>query len=46
MNNKTEVLESFLADKSNFIIKLRFLDGLDKTNVQIFINILDDVGQK
>jgi hypothetical protein len=44
MNKKIETLESFLADESNFIMKLRFLDGLDKNNVQIFMKILDDIG--
>ncbi len=46
MNKQTEKLEAFLTDDSNFISKLRFLDGLDKENFQAFMALLDDVANE
>lgn len=46
MSKQTEKLESFLTDESNFISKLRFLDGLDKNSVQTFLTLLDDIGNE
>lgn len=46
MNKHTEALEAFLLDESNFITKLRFLEGLDKPNIQILLNILEEIGNE
>ena len=46
MTSTTEKLENFLARESNFIMKLRFLDGFDNENANEFLSILDEIGRQ
>lgn len=44
MRANTNALEIFLADENNFIVKLRNLEGLDKGNIEVLIDILNRIG--
>lgn len=44
MNVGTKRLEAFLLEGTNFITKLRNLEGLDKSSSKVLMDILDEIG--
>lgn len=43
MSPSLDLLEAFLSDEANFFCKIRFLEGLDKANLEVFLRILDAI---
>lgn len=46
LSERLDKLESFLNDESNFIVKLRMLDGLDQKNADLFLKTLDEISDE